>query len=255
MPISTSHWTFLAIVVAILLTMVFRRSVVIAAMIGILVLALQSPNAGIGLLDHVVFALQSLFRAMLLAGIDLFDIMLLVAIMLAMLKAMAAEGADELMIAPMRKLIVGPRSAFLVLAVTSYICAIFFWPSPATALVGTVLIPVALRAGLPAVGAAAAVNIAAHGMALSADPVIQAATRITAGAAHVAAGQILYYTLVFSTVMVALLVTLFMLRRAKPATEGLAVAVAGGTTAGPGRPRPALRTRCNTGASGHCWPC
>lgn len=215
MPITLSHWTFIAVVLAILLTMMFRRSVVIAAMIGILILALMSPNAGTGPVEHGMFALQSLFRSMLLAGIDLFDIMLLVAIMLAMLKAIAAEGADEMMIAPMRKLIKGPRSAFFVLAATVYVCSIFFWPSPATALVGTVLIPVAIRAGLPAVCAAASINIAAHGMALSSDPVIQAATRISAGAAHVDPGSILYYTVLFSTVtgVVAIGLTLYYLRR------------------------------------------
>lgn len=252
MPITLSHWTFLAVVLAILLTMVFRRSVVIAAMAGIVLLALQSPNAGTGVLRHTEFALRSLFRAMLLAGIDLFDIMLLVAIMLGMLKALAAEGADELMIAPMRKLIVGPRSAFFVLAGTSYVCSIFFWPSPATALVGTVLIPVALRAGLPAVSAAAAVNIAAHGMALSADPVIQAATRISAGSAHVNAGQILYYTLIFSTVagVVALSIMLFMLRRDRQQeAAGLDGADGALTTGGMGEPEAPLATPGRFGVS------
>jgi len=244
-PFTSSHWTFLGVLLAILLTIVFRRSVVIAAMLGIVLLALQSPNAGVGVLSHIEFALRSLFRAMLLAGIDLFDVMLLVAIMLGMLKALAAEGADELMIAPMRKLIVGPRSAFFVLVGTSYVCSIFFWPSPATALVGTVLIPVALRAGLPAVSAAAAVNIAAHGMALSADPVIQAATRISANSAHTDAGQILYYTLIFSTVagVVALALTLLVLRRDRrrqlAGLDGAAVAsggIVGGASQGEGVP-------------------
>ncbi|WP_336980837.1 hypothetical protein [Altererythrobacter fulvus] len=225
---------FLAILVTILLTIVFRRSVVIAAMLGILVLAAMSPNAGSGVIAHAVFAMQSLFRAMLLAGSDLFDIMLLVAIMLAMLKSMAAEGADELMIAPMRKLIVGPWSAFFVLAITAYVCSIFFWPSPATALVGTVLIPVALRAGLPALGAAAAINIAAHGIALSSDPVIQAATRISARSAGIDAAPILYYTVIFSAVtgLVAMVLTVIFLRRdmrRKPqALAGGGMVVAGG---------------------------
>lgn len=235
MLFTLSHWTFLAILVAILLTIVFRRSVVIAAMLGILVLAAMSPNAGSGAISHGVFALQSLFRAMLLAGSDLFDIMLLVAIMLAMLKSMAAEGADELMIAPMRKLIVGPWSAFFVLAITAYVCSIFFWPSPATALVGTVLIPVALRAGLPALGAAAAINIAAHGIALSSDPVIQAATRISARSAGIDAAPILYYTVIFSalTGFVAMVLTVIFLRRdmrLRPQVlAGGGLAAAGGT--------------------------
>lgn len=251
MQFTPSHWMFLAILVAILLTIVFRRSVVIAAMLGILVLAAMSPNAGHGLIAHAVFAMQSLFRAMLLAGSDLFDIMLLVAIMLAMLKSMAAEGADELMIAPMRKLIVGPWSAFFVLAITAYVCSIFFWPSPATALVGTVLIPVSLRAGLPALGAAAAINIAAHGIALSSDPVIQAATRISARSAGIDAAPILYYTVIFSAVtgIVALALTVMFLRRdmrSRPealASGGTVLAVAGSGQMGGDTPVLAPRGR------------
>ena len=56
------------------------------------------------------------------------------------------------MIAPLKKLMVGPWSAFFVLAVTMYTASAFFWPTPAVALVGTVLIPVAMRVGLPGGG-------------------------------------------------------------------------------------------------------
>lgn len=215
MSVTPAHWVFILVVFAIIVTMVLRRSVAIVAIAGIILLALLSPNAGSGVLDHMIFAAQSVFRAILMAGTDLFDIMLLVALMLAMLKAMAAQGADEMMIAPMRRLIVGPWSAFVVLAATTYICAIFFWPSPATALVGTVLVPVALRAKLPAVAAVAAINLAGHGMALSADPVIQAATRISAGSAHVAPDLVLFYTILFSTTvgLVALGLFAMFLRR------------------------------------------
>lgn len=215
MTITFAHWTFLLVMVAIIATMVMRRSVIIVAIVGIVLLAVQSPNAEPGAIGHFIFSAQAVFRAILLAGIDLFDIMLLVAIMLAMLRALAAQGADEMMIAPMRRLIVGPWSAMVVLTVTTFVCGIFFWPSPTVALVGTVLVPVALRAGLPAVAAAAAINIAGHGMALSADPVIQAATRITANAAHVSPNLILTYTVLFSltTGIVSLLTVAFFVRR------------------------------------------
>lgn len=61
----------------------------------------------------------------------------------------------------------------------------FFWPSPATALVGAVLLPVALRVGLPAIGVAVSMNLFGHGLALSTDYVIQGAPTITATAAGV----------------------------------------------------------------------
>ena len=59
----------------------------------------------------------------------------------------------------------------------------FFWPSPAVALLGTVLLPVAIRAGLPALADAMAMNLFGHGIALSGDFVIQAARKLTSDAA------------------------------------------------------------------------
>lgn len=243
MTITFAHWTFLFVMVAIIATMVMRRSVIIVAIVGIVLLAVQSPNAEPGVIGHFVFSAQAVFRAILLAGIDLFDIMLLVAIMLAMLRALAAQGADEMMIAPMRRLIVGPWSAMIVLTVTTFVCGVFFWPSPTVALVGTVLVPVALRAGLPAVAAAAAINIAGHGMALSADPVIQAATRITANAAHVSPNLILTYTVLFSltTGIVSLLVYAFLMRGEMAAGR---VALANGTLAIAGTPEGDVAKPC-----------
>ncbi|MDN5322217.1 MAG: hypothetical protein PWQ67_671 [Clostridia bacterium] len=59
----------------------------------------------------------------------------------------------------------------------------FVWPSPAVALIGALLLPVAIRAGLPAVGAAIAMNIFGHGIGLSSDWIIQGAPGITSKAA------------------------------------------------------------------------
>lgn len=224
MPITAAHWVFILTVVTIIVVMVARRNVAIVAIAGTVILALMSANAGHTVGDRVIFATQSMFRAILMAGVGLFDIMLLVALMLAMLKAMSKEGADELMILPVRRLIVGPRSAFITLACTTFVCGIFFWPSPATALVGTVLVPVAIRARLPAIGAVAAINIAGHGMALSSDPVIQAATRISAGAAHVPPGMVLFYTVLFAGVVGLIALTVFGLMLGRDMRRGKVVA-------------------------------
>ncbi|HEY0270983.1 MAG TPA: hypothetical protein VGC10_08355 [Sphingomonas sp.] len=199
--LSASHWTFIAVVLAIVLAMVLRRGVTIISIVGILALAAQSSHAGPDVFDRAIYAVQGVFRAMLLAGTQLFDIILLIAVMLAMLRCLQAQGVDEIMVAPLRRLMKGPRSSFFVLVVTMYFASAFFWPSPAVALIGTVLLPVSSRAGLSAMAAAVAINMAGHGMALSADPVIQAATRITAGAAGVPAQTVFPYTLTFSLVV------------------------------------------------------
>src|SRR5690606_16724701 len=66
----------------------------------------------------------------------------------------------------------------------TYLISLFFWPTPAVPLVGALLIPVAIRAGLPAIGAALAISFAGQGMALSSDYIIQIAPTLTATAAN-----------------------------------------------------------------------
>jgi hypothetical protein len=141
--------------------------------------------------------------------------MLVIALMVAMLKSLQTQGADKLMIEPMKKLMVNPTSAFFVLGATMYLAATFFWPTPAVALVGTVLIPVAMKMGLPAMGAAVSINLFGHGMALSGDLVIQGATRLTSAAAGLTSTELLPYTALFSFVVggVSIAIAFYMIKR------------------------------------------
>ncbi len=193
------HWYFLLIVFAIFVSIGFRKGVIIPSIVGIFGLGFMSGlENGLGLFRTFIHSVQIVFAALLNSGVELFDIMLVIALMVAMLNSLKSQGADLIMVAPMQKLMVGPKTAFLVLAVTMYLAAAFFWPTPAVALVGTVLIPVAMKVGLPATAAAVAVNLAGHGMALSADPVIQGATNLTASAANIDPAELLPYTILFS---------------------------------------------------------
>lgn len=84
----------------------------------------------------------------------------------------------------------------------------FFWPSPATPLVGAVLLPIALKVGLPAMGFAVAINLFGHGIALSSDYIIQGAPAITASAAGIEVTDVITQgvplVLVMSAVTVAI---------------------------------------------------
>ena len=209
------HYVFLLTVLSIFIAIGFRRGVIIPALIGTFLIGILSAKSGTSPVDQIVFGIQVLFNALLNAGSELFGIMAVIALMVAMLHSLRAQGADHIMVAPMKKLMGGPKAAFFVLAATMYIAAAFFWPTPAVALVGTVLVPVAVRVGLPALAAAVAINLAGHGMALSADPIIQGATRLTAGAAGIDPAQLLPYTLLFSLVtgFIAISIALFTIRR------------------------------------------
>ncbi|KAA0012065.1 hypothetical protein F0A17_12325 [Billgrantia pellis] len=213
--LTASHWVFLLVILAIFLSIGFRKGVIIPSVAGIFMLGLLAEAPHDGALNQLIFAVQVVFRALLNAGTELFDIMLVIALMVAMLKSLQSQGADRLMVAPMKKLMIGPWTAFFALGITMYIAAAFFWPTPAVALVGTVLIPVAMQVGLPAMGAAMAVNLFGHGMALSADPVIQGASRLTAGAAGIETTTLIPYTLLFSCTVgiVAIAIACYRIRR------------------------------------------
>lgn len=66
-----------------------------------------------------------------------------------------------------------------------------FWPSPAVALVGAVLLPAALKAGLSPMAVACAMNLFGHGFALSGDYIIQAAPRLTGDAAGLPVAEVM----------------------------------------------------------------
>lgn len=204
---TAAHWAFLLSVVAILVCVVLRKGVIIPSIVGIFLVALLSHQSD-GALNSLIYAVQVIFKALLNAGTKLFDVILIIALMVAMLRSLQAQGADQIMIAPLKKFMVGPWSAFFVLAITMYTAAAFFWPTPAVALVGTVLIPVAMRVGLPAVAAAVAVNLTGHGMSLAADPIIQGATRLSAGAAGIAPNELYPYTLLLSVIYGAVAIPL-----------------------------------------------
>lgn len=212
--LTASHWVYLAVIVIILIFIVFRREVVVPSLIGIFILGILAAQ-GQGVVDSFINGLQTVFEALLNAGIELFDIMLIIALMVAMLKSLQSQGADKLMVAPVKKLMINPTAAFFVLGIMTYIAATFFWPTPTTALVGVVLIPVAIRMGLPAMGAAVAISLFGHGMALSGDLVIQGATKLTASSANVSTGEILTYTALFSFIVggVAIAIAFYSIRR------------------------------------------
>ncbi|KMV00728.1 hypothetical protein ACS72_02985 [Acinetobacter sp. VT 511] len=89
------------------------------------------------------------------------------------------------MVTPVTRFIRSPQVAYWGIGLIMMVVSLFFWPSPAVALVGAVLLPVAVRVGLPPIGAAIAMNLFGHGIALSGDYIIQGAPKLTADAAGI----------------------------------------------------------------------
>ena len=208
------HFIYLAVIVVVIVLMIMKHDVVAPCILGIFILGTAFSGGVIG-------GAQAVFNSMLYAMGDLGDIMLVIALMVAMLKSLEHMGADQMMIAPAAKLLKTPRVAFWVIAAIMYLCASFFWPTPATALVGTILIPVALKSGLAPMMACVAMNLAGHGMALSGDLVLQGAPKMSATAANVDITEVLKWGGILATIAGVIALVLAFIKYQKEIVSGV----------------------------------
>jgi hypothetical protein len=217
--LTAAHWIYLAGIVVILATMAIRKNIVVPAVAATMLTAWAFSGS-------IITGLSSIFNASLVAAKELFNIFLIIALVTAMLGALRQMGADRLMVVPFRRVMRAGTSSFIVLAVVTYVISLFFWPTPAVPLVGAVLIPVAIRAGLSPLSVAMVVAIAGQGMALSSDYIIKVAPGISAKAAGVDPDAVADKALVLSLIVgvTALIITYVMQRRTwrKPSPELLA---------------------------------
>jgi hypothetical protein len=203
------HWIYVMVVLAVIVTMAMRRDTVLPCILGLFII-------GFAFSGDLVRTIQIIFNALVAAGTEFLGIITVISLVVAMSKAMGDVGVDRLIMQPAAKLMISPNAAFFVVGLAMMIVAWFVWPSPAVALIGALLLPAAVRAGLPVIGAAVAMNIFGHGIALSSDWIIQGAPGLTAkfaglpdATAVTNAGVPLYFTMAIVTVGVAF----YMLKR------------------------------------------
>jgi hypothetical protein len=170
------HGVYLGFIILIIGFMAARRDTNMLCLLGIALFAFIAKGT-------ISDGVSAIFNALVFAGSELFGIILIISVIVAMSRIMEEIGANAAMVAPVLRFIKTPDQAFWGIGIIMLIASWFFWPSPAVALVGAVLLPVALRAGLPAMGAAMAMNLFGHGIALSSDFFIQGAPTLTAKAA------------------------------------------------------------------------
>jgi hypothetical protein len=183
--ITLVHWIYVTFIVAIIGFMLFRRDTTIVCIVGILSLAAVSTFS-------ISDSVSSLFNSFIFAITELLPTILVISIIVAMSNILTISGINEVMISPFSKIIKNPTTAFWTIGILMMLISFFFWPSPAVALIGAVLLPVAIRAGLPALGTAIAMNLFGHGIALSGDFIIQAAPKLTADAAGIPVGEVIH---------------------------------------------------------------
>ncbi|WP_462408919.1 hypothetical protein [Neobacillus sp. Marseille-QA0830] len=202
------HWIYVVFIALIIGFMVMRRDTTIVCIAGIFLIAITAT----GSLSHAV---SSIFNSFSYAITELLSTILVISIIVGMSHTLTVTGINDVMISPFRKLIRNPGLAYWTIGLLMMVISWFFWPSPAVALLGAVLLPAAIRAGLPALGAAMAMNLFGHGIALSGDFVIQAAPKLTADAAGLPIDEVIHSSvpLVFIMGIVTTIVAYYFLRR------------------------------------------
>ncbi len=202
------HWIFVVFIALIIGFMVMRRDTSLVCIIGIFLIALTATGS-------LTSSISGIFNSFTFAITELLSTILIISIIVAMSKALTNTGVNDVMISPFIKLIKTPTLAYWTIGILMMVISWFFWPSPAVALIGAVLLPVALRVGLPALGVAMAMNLFGHGIALSGDFIIQAAPKLTADAAGLPVSQVISASipLVFVMGIVTTVVAFIFLKR------------------------------------------
>ncbi|KOA20735.1 hypothetical protein CLHOM_08770 [Clostridium homopropionicum DSM 5847] len=178
------HYVYLLFILIIIFAMILKKDITLICIIGIFALGALGT-------ESVYKSLMGVFNSFIYATKELLPTILIISVITAMSNLLVESGINQELVSPFKKIIKSYGVAFWVIGLVMMTISWFFWPSPAVALVGALLIPIARKAGLPAMGAAVAMNIFGHGIALSSDYVIQAAPKITADAAGIEVSQVI----------------------------------------------------------------
>lgn len=202
------HYVYLTFILFIMVLLIRRRDTSIVCILGIIALGFLAS-------DSISASVSGIFGSFIYAAKELISTIFIISIVVAMSRVLVRSGINEIMVAPFTKLIRTPAMAYWGIGIIMLFVSLFFWPSPGVALIGAVMLPVAIRVGLPAIGAAMAMNLFGHGIALSGDYVIQGAPKLTADAAGLPVSSVLEASvpLVITMGLVSTVTAYILLRR------------------------------------------
>ena len=171
----------------------------VIVILGVMVMRKDTPAVCIGFLfllgtvslGSLIGGIQTVFNAILYAAKEFMEVIATIALVTALSRCLSDLGSDYLLMRPMDRIMKTPAVTWWILGIVMFIFSLFLWPSPSVALVGAIMLPLAVRAGLKPLAAAMAMNLFGHGFALSYDLVIQGAPAISAGAACISTSQVL----------------------------------------------------------------
>jgi hypothetical protein len=186
--LTAAHWVYALFMILVLVTMALRKETPLVCIIASFVLSWVVTGS-------LVKAVQAVFNAVTVAFSELLGIVVIISIIVAMAKMLEESGLAEMMFRPIQAILKTPGIAFWVMGFVIMLVAWVIWPSPAIALVGALLLPAAIKAGLSPINAAMAISMFGYGCALTTDFIIQGAPGITSKAAGVAVTDVMWKSL------------------------------------------------------------
>ena len=178
------HYIYLIFIIVIIIAMVKKRDISLICILGIFILGLMGTQS-------LSKATMGIFNSFVYATKELIPTIFIISVVTAMSRSLIDSGINDEIVSPFKGVIKNYWIAYWVIGIVMMILSWFFWPSPAVALIGALFLPLAKKAGLPAMGVAIAMNLFGHGIALSSDYIIQAAPKLTADAAGIPIGSVI----------------------------------------------------------------
>ena len=206
--LTSLHYIYLLFTLIILGIMIKKRDTTLVCILGIFLLSIVATSS-------LYQGIMGVFNSFIYAIVELMGTILIISVIVGMSSILTETGINEVMVSPFTKLIKNPTLAYWVIGILMMVISWFFWPSPAVALIGAVMLPVAIKAGLPALAVAMTMNLFGHGIALSGDFIIQGAPKLTADAAGLPVSEVISASvpLVFIMGIVTTVVAFIFLKR------------------------------------------
>ena len=202
-------------VLVTLICLATRRDALLPTSIGLLVV-------GSILKGSLVGGVMVAFNAIMAATTDLLNIIIVIALVVMMTETMQDMGSDRLMVAPLRGLLSRPSVSYWVIGFAMLVLSWFIWPTPAVALLGALVLPLAIVGGLPPLIAGMSLSIFGKGIGLSSDFIIQGTPSVTAKMTKIPVAEVISANVpIWATVsLVAAVSAFFIARNAIKASKG-----------------------------------
>lgn len=191
MPI---HYVYFVFIIALIIAMIKKKDISLLCILGIFILGLIGTQS-------IYKSIMGVFNSFVYATRELMPTIFIISIITAMSNTIIDSGVNDEMVHPFKGMIKNYWIAYWVIGIVMMILSWFFWPSPAVALVGALFLPIAKKAGLPAIGVAVSMNLFGHGIALSSDYIIQAAPKLTADAAGIPVSSVISASIPLTIIM------------------------------------------------------